>query len=57
MEEEESCLDLYDVFNDVADNNDILTSHRLSGALGGSLSHRLECGYDTIDIATPFSER
>lgn len=57
LNDEYECLDLYDVFDDVADTNELLLSHKESSTLGGSLSERLDCGLDTIDIPTPFSER
>ena len=57
MNDENNCIDLYDLFDDVASDNDLLERHRLTGTMGGSLSQRLDCGLDTLGIQTPFSEK
>lgn len=57
MNDENECMDLYDLFDDVASDNDMLMAHKDTGTLGGSLSEELDCGVDSIAIATPFSER
>jgi hypothetical protein len=50
-------MDLYDLFDDVANENDLIAMHKETGMLGGSLSEEFNCGADTLAISTPFSEK
>ena len=49
------CIDLYEVFDDVAEKNQALRQINEKN-LGGSLSNRLACS-NTKDIRTPYSAR
>lgn len=55
MNDETECLNLYDLFDEIASDNDLLAQHKETNMLGGSLSDDLDCGVDTIAIQTPFS--
>ena len=49
------CIDIYEAFNKLAEN-DIIKNNLKNDRLGGSLSNTLVCG-ETRDITTPFSAR
>jgi len=48
---------MYDAFEEIGLSNEILQEHASNNMLGGPLTEELECGKDTSNIKTPFSEK
>lgn len=50
------CLTYYDLFDHVAENNELIINAKSTNSLGGSLSEPLVCNDDT-EIKTVYSEK